>query len=395
MERFRVGAEFVITTRPKGVPPITLTYARIVKSKDVSMKFDLRLRMVQYAAQHGIKPTAREFGCTVKTVRKWVRRHEQDKGKRAALNDRSRAPKTCPHKTPPNVERQIIRERKKAPCLGARRLKRFCEIPASEGAIARILRQQGLTRRRKKKYQKKRDMRAIKARYKAFEQLQVDTKYLNDIPFYVEQWLRHSDLPRFQYTCRDVKTGAVFLGFARELSEAYACCFMAAVAAHLRRTGYDLKDFATVQTDNGSEYSGNERKLRNDRGFRHLVEDTIKARHRFIPVGKKNYQADVESLHERVESEFFDLELFGGRDDFFDRASAWQLWWNTVRETGHRGNRSPDQILCEQNAQRDPNVWFLPALDLDQLMDRRASPGPASKKNPGGYYVPALPESTG
>ena len=60
-----------------------------------------------------------------------------------------------------------------------------------------------------KKYQKKRDMRALKARYRAFEQLQVDTKYLTDIPFYVEQLYRHSDLPRYQYTCRDVKTDGV------------------------------------------------------------------------------------------------------------------------------------------------------------------------------------------
>ena len=358
------------------------------------MKFDLRLRIVQYAAEHGIKPTARAFGCEVKTVRKWFRRWNDGHGKREALADRSRAPKTCPHKTPPHVERQIVRARKKAPCLGARRLKRFCEIPASEGAIARILRQHGLTKSRKKKYQKKRDMRAVKARYRAFEQLQVDTKYLTDIPFYVEQLYRHSDLPRYQYSCRDVKTGGVFLGFASDLSEAHACCFMAAVAAHLRRTGYDLKGFATVQTDNGSEYSGNERKPRTDRGFRHLVDQIIGAHHRFIPPGKKNHQADVESLHERVESEFFDLERFRDRHDFYTRASAWQLWWNAVRETGYRANRSPDQILREEQTKRNAKVWLLPALDLDQLLAQRAATGPLAKKNPGGYYVPALPVLT-
>lgn len=35
---------------------------------------------------------------------------------------------------------------------------------------------------------------------------------------------RNPDLPRFEYTWRDVKTGALFLGFANELSETHACC---------------------------------------------------------------------------------------------------------------------------------------------------------------------------
>lgn len=357
------------------------------------MKFDLRLQMVQYGAEHGVKPAARKFGCQVKIVRKWLGRWREANHARSALGDRSRAPKTCPHKTPPSVERQIVGERKKAPCLGARRLKAFCNIPAGEGAIARILRRHGLTRRRKKKYQKKRDMRAVKARYQPFEQLQVDTKHLYDIPYYWEQLMRHSDLPRFQYTSRDVKTGGVFLGFANELSEAHACCFLAAVAAHLRRTGHDPKGFATVQTDNGSEFSGAERKPRPDRGFHHLVEQHIGAHHRFIPPGRKNHQADVESFHERIETEFFDLERFADRPDFLQRASAYLLWWNTVRQNGYKANRSPDQILLEDQPSRPPHVWLLAALDLDHLLALRAAGARANKHPTAGYYVPALPEN--
>ncbi len=356
------------------------------------MKFDLRLNVVQYAAEYGNKPAARKFGCEVKTVRKWVRRWREANHSRQALMDHSRAPKSCPHKTPPGVEARIVRERKKAPCLGARRLKEFCDIPAGEGAIARILRQNGLTRKRKKKYETKRDLRAVKARYKPFEHVQVDVKYLTDIPYYVEQLLRMKDLPRFLYTCRDVKTGGVFAGFADQLSETHACCFMAAVAAHLQRTGFPLKGFATVQTDNGSEFSGAERKLKNDRGFHFLVEQLIGAHHRFIPLGKKNYQADVESFHERVESEFFNLQTFRDRLDFFTQASAWLLWWNVRRTNGYKYNRAPDDILLEDRPQRHGAVWFLPALDLDHLVARRAGGCAAAKKKPGGYYVPALPD---
>lgn len=368
------------------------TYSRIAHARDQDLKYDVRLSMVRYADEHGVKPAARVFGCQPKTVRKWLRRWREDNRSRRSLTDRSRAPKTCPHKTSPQVERQVLRERDKAPCFGARRLKLLCKLQPSEGAVARILRQNGRTKKRKKKYEKKRDMREVKARLKAFEQLQVDAKYLDDVPFYVEQMARNKDLPRFQYTARDVKTGAVFLGFGDELSGAHACVFAAAVMHHLKRCGRS-REGTVVQTDNGSEFSGMERRRKHDRGFTHVVEDLFGAIHRFIPPGKKNHQADVESLHERIEPEFLDLERFNSRDMFFTKSSAWQLWWNTTRRNGYKGDRSPDHILLEEDPQRDPNVWFLPALDLDRLLSQRATRALKGDHTPRGYYVPALPVS--
>jgi hypothetical protein len=355
------------------------------------MKFDLRLQLVRYALDHGVKPAARQIGCTPRIARKWYKRWLASGRSRQSLVDRSRAPRSCPHKTSPRVEAQIVREREKAPCLGARRLKDFCAIPASEGAIARVLRQNGLARRRKKKYEKKRDMRELKARFAPFEENRVDVKYLTDIPYYVEQLARNPSLPRFEYTWRDVKTGAVFLGFANELSETHACCFAAAVGAHLGRTGFSLARRSTVQSDNGAEFSGTERKTRDDRGFTHLIESTLRAKHRFIPPGKKNHQADVETVHERIEEEFFNLERFADRKEFFLKTSAWQLWWNTTRKNSYKANRTPDQILLETRPQRNARVWFLRALDLDTLLARRANPETLNKSPTGGYYVPALP----
>lgn len=372
---------------------IALSYARIAKGKDQALKFEARLKIVRYANENGVKPAAREFGVARNTVRKWLRRWREDNYSKKCLTDLSRAPKTCPHKTPKAIERQIIKARTEAPCLGAERLKEFCNIQAGVGAIGRILKQNKMTRRRKKKYQKKRDMRELKARYKPFEENQIDAKYLTDIPFYVKQMWDNPELPKFEYTWRDVKTGGVFMGFAYELSEAHACCFAAAVAAHLRRVDFDLASYGTVQSDNGSEFSGAERKKKNDRGFTNLIEESIKARHRFIPPGKKNHQADVETFHERVESEFFDLETHGSRNDFFMRASAYQLWWNTTRKNMWKGKRTPDQIMLEDRADRDPRVWMLPALDLDDLLARKTENAVRNKSPTGGYHVPALPAS--
>jgi hypothetical protein len=354
------------------------------------MKYEVRLQMVQYAAEHGVKPAARKFGCQPRIARKWLARWRASNHARHSLLDRPRAPKTCPHKTPPAVEAQIVRERKRAPCLGAGRLKEFCRIPASTGAIARVLRQNGLAQRRKKKYHKKRDMRALKASWKPFERPQIDTKYLNDIPYYVEQMWRNPALPRFQYTFRDPKTGGVFLGFATELSEAHACCFVAALGAHLKRHGFDPRQGAIFQTDNGSEFSGAERKRKNDRGFTHTVENLLGARHRFIPPGKKNHQADVETMHNMIEEELFNLEWFCDPDNFFDKSTWWQAWANTTRKNRYKGGRTPDEILLEACPNRDPGIWNLPALNLDALLQQHINNicnNPKSK----GHHVPVAP----
>lgn len=355
------------------------------------MKFTERLRMVQFAAEHGVKPAAREFGCQPRIARKWLRRWRAGNRSRASLMDRSRAPKSCPHKTPAKVEELIVRERLKAPCLGPVRLREFRAIPAGKGAIARILRQRGLATKRRKKYEKKRDMRAMKAKWAAFERPQADVKYLDDIPFYAEQLLDNPALPRFEYTFRDPKTGGTLLGFASELSESHAAVFAAAVGGHLARTGFDLRGRATVQTDNGGEFSGAEKNTPKDRGFTHVVERVLGAAHKFIPPGRKNLQADVESFHNSIEVEFLDLERHASRQHFLANATLYQLWWNTTRKIMHKGGRTPDQILLEEKPARDPRVWLLPALDLDLLLDIRTRAAARAEKPRRGYHVPGLP----
>jgi len=353
------------------------------------LKIESRFRIVQFAYEHGVKPAARQYSCHVRTIRKWLERWIASGFKRQALEDRSRAPKTCPHKTPPHIEAQVIAARQQAPCFGAPRLKDMFDLRASVSAIKRILRVHGLTRRRRKKRDKKRDLRAVKARFEPFAENQVDTKYLTDIPYYVAQLLGDPTLARFLYTWRDVRTGALFLGLANELSKAHACAFAAAVGAHLRRTGFDLAGFGVVQTDNGTEFSGTERTVSDD-GFPALIEKRLLATHRFIPPRRKNRQADVETIHHLIEGEFFDLECFAGRDDLLKRASLWQLWFNTARKNYSKGGRTPDDILREERPERDPRVWLLPVLDLDQLVAARAK-ALASGTSRGGYYLPSLP----
>ena len=340
-------------------------------------KYSLRLSMVQHAKTHGIRLAAKAFGSTPKTVRRWLTRF--DRHGRSALEDRSRAPKRCPHKTSPAEEKKVLRARRQAPCFGPRRLKDLFGLKPSVSAIARILRQKGLTRSRRKKAQKKNDLRAIKAQYRPFERLQADTKPLFDIPAYWPQ-MKNNKLPRHQYTLRDVRSGALFIDYANELSTTYATWAAERILAHLGRHGLLLSKLI-LSTDNGGEYGGQERHER-DRGF-HAKVQRFGLTHRFLPPATPNAHADVESSHASIEQELFDLENFHDRAEFFQKVSTYQLFWNFARPNYSKGAKTPAQILEDYDL--DPRVLLLNPSDLDLTLHAK------NYSSTVGSHLPVLP----
>ena len=93
----------------------------------------------------------------------------------------------------------------------------------------------------------------------------------------------------YQYTARDVKTGAMFLGYGDSVSETYSCLFIRKLLIHLRSNGIELEG-VTIQTDNATEFSGN--RIYHDRGFVFTVEE-FKAKHKYIPPRMSNVNSDV------------------------------------------------------------------------------------------------------
>lgn len=333
--------------------------------------YDLRLKMVQYAKEHGNRPTARTFNTTVKTVRKWVGRHQRYNLE--GLNSLSRAPKSCPHKTPEEVEERIVQLRERLPCYGAARLKRDFDIPCSRNAIHRILRDHNLVKKRRKKHKRKRDLREIKEQYRLFEQISVDTKYLSDIPNYWPQ-MRTMGLPKYQYTARDVRSGMLFLGYSTEQSAACACQFAEIISYHLRHFGVDL---ASVfwQTDNGSEFIGG----KDSKGKRHGFGVTVErfgATHRRIPPKAYTYQSDVETVHRLIEDEFFHIESFSSMKDFIHKVSSYLLFFNVARKNSYKHDKTPLQIAKQINPNIDSKIALLLPIFFDIL---------------GGYHVPGFP----
>jgi transposase InsO family protein len=332
----------------------------MVSAKDEAYRFAIRRQLVRDALEKGIKPTARAWGCSRNTVRKWLRRYQAEG--LAGLKERSHAPKSCPHKTSPALERRIVKLRKKTH-QGARRLVQEHDLPCSHNAVHRIIQEHGLVKKRRTRRVKKNDLRRVKAQLRAFELVQMDVKYLTDLAPYAPA-IKQAGCPTHQYTIRDVRTGALFMGFADGLSKTAACIAIERFLRHLKALGVDPSS-VTIQTDNGTEFDGT-MVHRSDAGFTATLE-RYGADHRFIPPGCSNANADVETVHNLIEQEFFDLEDFRSRRDFFEKAGTWQGYFNISRPNSYQGWRTPRERLQEADSKIDPRVLLLPPMDLDRL----------------------------
>lgn len=353
-----------------------------------------RIKMIESVKERGIKPTARQFNTTVATVKKWQRRYLA-KGLDGLL-DASRRPKN-PHTIPKADEERIVELRKRRKnrisCWG---IKTALKLPYSTSTIYRVLRQHPdkLIGRHARKHHKKHDLRNIKAQLRPFEKIQVDVKYLDDIPQYYQHYIKHK-LPRYEFTARDVKTGAVFFSFANEKSSLQAASFITYLLEHLQRHGITASEI-TIQTDNGMEFCGNFTHQSTPL-FTHMVEQVYGAKHVRIPRGKPNVNADVETFHRIVENHFFDLEDFSGPENFLNKAYTYQLVFNFMRPNSYKWNKTPVKILNESSARIDPSVLSLPPIILDyhsMLYLRKLNPSvfvDSHKDTLRGYDVPDSP----
>lgn len=362
--------------------PAPVPYFDVVR--EMKNAFNYRLRLVMDARQHGIKAAARTYRTTVPTVRKWLRRYQAQGLK--GLQELSRAPRSCPHKITGEVERQVVALRRRLPTFGARRLQREWDLPLGHTAIERILRQHGLLRPRRRRYQKKQDLAALKASWALFQQISADTKDLDDIPHYWPQ-MKARGLPTVQYTAREVRSGLQFLAYAARRSAQASTLFAQRIQVHLERCGVNLRDL-TWQTDNGAEFIG---ELQPDGSRAHFPAAVtyFGSQHERIPPAAHTYQSDVETVHRLIEDEFFDLETFRNRADFLAKASLYQLYFNLARPNSHKQGLTPWQII-QQLAPRLPlQVCLLPPALLDYRLDAQRRDDPSKPQR--GYHLPRHP----
>ena len=335
----------------------------------------LRLKLVLYADEHGKKAAARRFATTVSTVRKWHGRWKI-KGL-AGLEEMSRRPHNCPNAISQEVRKHVIAIKKGKKTLGAVRLKEMYSVPCSEKAMRNIWRANGLLVKRRKKHKTKQDLREMKMKWRLFEQVDADTKHLYDIPEYWSQ-MKRLGLPKYQYTARDVVSGLQFIGYSQDLSLLASTFFAKRIIAHLIQNNALSGGHFRWQTDNGSEFIGSTHAKQRS-VFSVTVESFKNHVHCQIPPGAHTFQADVETVHDRIEDEFYCLETFKSRSDFLAKATSYQHYFNLVRKNYSKQGKTPMQILKERNPNLSPAITQLPPVFLDELV--------YAKSNQGGYDV--------
>jgi hypothetical protein len=349
-------------------------------SKD---KKQQRYQMVIHAKEHGVKPTARLYATGPKTVRKWLYRFNT--GGYQELTDKSRRPLHSPKATTSEEIKKIVASKAKYKRVGAEHVKILAKLEKSPKTIRKIWRDNHISSRcRRKKHVTKQNLREIKKQFALFERSCEDTKDLFDIPEYWPQMTRLR-LPKVQYTFREVSCGVQFLGFARERSLAHATLFAEYINEHLKR--YDLIiEKGIRQTDNGVEYCGSW-SAKTPSAYTLAIESS-NLTHGTIPPGAHRFQSDVETVHNLIETEFYEIEEFTDRNDFMEKAYTYQLFFNIERPNTYKEHKSPWQLAQEKLPNISKDVLLLPPVDLDALLDKKLE-----KLTQGGYDVSSTPLS--
>ena len=319
----------------------------------------IRSMMVKHALNHTITETAQYFETTRKTVRKWIARYNGDLD---SLEDHSK----CPHNIRSKLQQEDIeliesfckKQKDNNKKIVGAYLINDMDLPFSLPTVNKYIKLLGFKQEKQSRKKQKRNLSAVKKEMRSFEKLQVDIKYLDDIPeFYREYNLLK--LPKYQITARCVKTGSLFIGYAREKTNLNTSIFIYNLISHLESVGIDITQ-TTIQTDNGTEF----RNFKSNKSTMFLdVLKFFESQYYHIPAGAKTWQSDVETSHRLIEDEFYAYKIFDSRRDFFKKAFAYQTNFNLKRKNSYKENETPAQILSEDIIHRRI------CLTDDDLMD--------------------------
>jgi transposase len=344
--------------------------------------------MVNYTKKEGIKAATRYFGCSRNTVRKWLRRWEKEGPK--GLMNRSRKPKRSPNKTPKEMEDKVMELRNQLKKISGKRMRMEFGLPLQPSTIYRIYhtyKDQNLNKIWKK-HKKRQDLREQKQQLRVFEKIQIDIKDLSDIPYYNYQ-ANKTRLPRYQFTARDVKSGALFVCYAKTKELENASTFCAYLLAHLKRMGIEVKQIR-IQTDNDGAFVGNWRPG-SFSSFTYVIEAIYKALHIRIPPAAPTYNSDVETVHARIEEELFDIEEIYDAYDLRCKAWSYMLYFNFIRPNSYKDYKTPLKIIAEEFGAVDPALLLLPPIILDDNFHIYFNTINNEDLLKEGHHVPGLP----
>ena len=195
--------------------------------------------------------------------------------------------------------------------------------------------------------QKRNNLWSMKRLIRLFEKIQVDVKVLTDIPSYFSDYSR-LNLTKFEFTARDVKTGASFVCFAHKNNSANAATFLTYLCTHLLFEGFNLKEHITFQMDNGAEFFACNNKNKGKTPVETVIEDHFKSNISRMPPASPTFNSDLETFNRLVEDEFYDIEDFISLSDLTQKMYTYLLGFNFLRKNSYKDNKTPCKgpILC-------------------------------------------------
>ena len=347
---------------------MNISYLCSYNERNPDVLHHLRLQMVLTAQQTSNKAAARTHQVDVKTVRLWRRRYEEDP--HARLVDRRPETTNHPQRLPPGIQLHLKNTVEKRIRMDQRvYATQLCQhdrllAPYSAKTLIKHLRRMGLYKTRKKKPARFKDLRNVSDAMSFGDCIQVDIKYLTDIPEL--KWsLKCANLPRYQITARDRATGATWICYARQKSTTATALFIEYLLEHLWNHGVDTSNFC-VQTDNGPEFT-----VWYLSSKKTLFEQTLTRfgiAHRCIPAGQCQYNSTVESFHNSIEILHYSNVQRPQYRQFFAETEAFQQAYNE-RHNAYRGY-SPRTAFEKRHPDIDLGVLTLKPIELDRLITR-------------------------
>lgn len=313
---------------PFGSLRITHDLAPLVRMITIMSRLvspDARARvawMDAYRERENAALVCRKFGISLRTFWRWKRRY--DPWDLRSLESRKRGPRRAPHRTPWDIERQILALRHAHPQWGRAKLALLLAgtgVHRSERTVGRILARHGRSiryRTRKRKPLKPR-LNLAEVRLPG-DALQVDTKYV-----------ALAGRRMFQYTAIDTVSRWRHAEVHAALDGATTVVFLAS----LRTTApFTIR---IIQTDNGKEFSRTMSAWCRAHGIRHVF--THKAR----PIENGR----VERSHRTDEQEFWSE---GGHGTTLAELrvsfARYMAMYNTERPHWALGGKTPVQALA-------------------------------------------------
>jgi transposase InsO family protein len=288
---------------------------------ELARRVQVRRRYIEHFEQvtRNVSKTCRFFGISRSQFYYWHERYRQ--AGVDGLRGLKRGPKVSPWRTPPDVERLVLRLRQERQ-YGVVRLSlflhRYHQVYVSPPTIYRILKEHRVPRVSQKRYRpgptRRRDLHV------PGQSVQVDVKHLK---------LEHRR--RYQFTAIDEATRFRVLKLYDHSTIQSAVDFV----EQLRRTLPVA--IQRIQTDHGSEFGTD---------FTWHLHD-LGIAHKRIPPGCPEANGKVERSHRTDEDEFYRRTHFRTRQELARKLREWEWEYNHRRLHLGLGGKTPAERLAE------------------------------------------------